>query len=92
MSEKKIRLQSLRNQDWKTVTAETEKIYELLSHISTNSIMELNELIYSGATLVCDKIGVPRKNMNRNSKSRREIRLETQKRNLCHQAKLIRQS
>ena len=44
MFEKKIRLPSLRNQDWKTVKAETEKINEF-THISTNNITELNELI-----------------------------------------------
>ena len=29
---------------------------ELLTHISTNNIIELNELIYARAKLVCDKI------------------------------------
>ena len=33
--------------------------------MSTNNITELNELIYAGAKLVCEKIGVLRKNMNR---------------------------
>ena len=42
MSEKKNRLLSLRNQDWKTIKEETEKISEL----STNNITELNEIIY----------------------------------------------
>ena len=43
-----------------------------------NNITELNVLIYAGAKLVCDKIGVPLKNMNRNSKPGWEIWLETQ--------------
>ena len=46
--EKKTRLPSIRNQNWKTVKAESENIKELLTHISTNNIMELNELIYTG--------------------------------------------
>ena len=40
--------------------------------------MELNKLIYAGVKLVCAKISVPRKNMNRNSKSGWEIRLKAQ--------------
>ena len=44
--------------------------------------MELNELIYVGVKLVCDKIGVSLKNMNRNSKLCRETRQEIQVRNL----------
>ena len=46
--------------------------------------MELNELIYAVAKLVCDEIGVSQKEYNR------EIRLETQIRNLRHQAKMSR--
>ena len=48
MSKKKITLPSLRNDDQKTVNAESEKkkkkkkINELLMHISTNKIPELN--------------------------------------------------
>ena len=52
--------------------------------------MELNNLIYTGAKLVCDKISVPLKNMNRHSKPGWEIQLETQIRNQ-QQAKMIRQ-
>ena len=40
------------NQDWKTVKTESEKINDLLPHISTNYITELNYLIYTGAKLV----------------------------------------
>ena len=55
MSKKKTRLPSLRNQDWKTVKTKTEKINELLIHISTKNTTELNELIYAGANFVCEK-------------------------------------
>ena len=55
MSEKKTGLPSLRNQDWRTIKTKTEKINKLLTHISTNYITELNELISAGAKLVCDK-------------------------------------
>ena len=83
MSEKKTTLPSLRNQDGKTARVETYKINELLTHISTYNITELNELIYAEAKLVWNRIGVSLKNTNRNSKLGWEIRLETQtKKNL----------
>ena len=80
MSEKKTT--SFRNQDQKTVKAETKKINKLSIHISTNNIPKLNKLIYAGAKLVCTKISVPQKKMDRNSKPRLKIRLEKQIRNL----------
>ena len=49
MSEKKTTLTFLRKQDWKRVKIETGKMNKLLTHISTNSITELNELVYAGA-------------------------------------------
>ena len=55
MSEKKTKLPLLRNQDWKTVQAEMEKINKLLTHISMNNITELNKLNYTGAKLVRKK-------------------------------------
>ena len=55
MSEKKTTLPSLRNQDWRTVKSETEKVNDLLTNIPTNDITELNDLIYTGAKLVCEK-------------------------------------
>ena len=61
MYEQKTRVPSQRNQDWRTVQAETEKMNEILTHILTKKITELNELIYAGAKLVCKKIGVPLK-------------------------------
>ena len=63
------------------------KINELLIHSSTDNIMELNELIYAGAKFICDKVGVPLKNMNGNSKPGRKIRLESFLRNPRQQAK-----
>ena len=61
------------------------------SYISTKNITELNKLIYAGAKLVCKKIGVLLKSMNKKkSKSGWEIRSETQIRNLRKQAKMIK--
>ena len=57
MSEKKATLPSLRNQGWKNVKVETEKVNSLLKNIPTDNITELNDLIYAGAKLVGDKIG-----------------------------------
>ena len=53
MSEKKITLPSLRNQDWGTVMSETEKVNDLMTNILTNDTTELNAFIYAGAKLVC---------------------------------------
>ena len=57
--EKKTTLPSLRNQDWKIIKAETEKVKELSTHIPTNNITKLNELIYAGAKSTSTKISVP---------------------------------
>ena len=46
MYKKKTRLPSLRNIDWKRVKAETEKLNDLLTHISIKDIMKLNVLIH----------------------------------------------
>ena len=56
----------------------TEKINQVLTYISTNNITELNEIIYAGAKLVCEKIGVPSKSTKKKSKPGWEIRLDTQ--------------
>ena len=53
--------------------------------------MELNELIYAGVKLVGEKIGVPRKNTNRNLKPGQDIRLEIQIRDQRQQAKTLRE-
>ena len=47
-------------------------------NIPTNNITELNVLICAGSKSVCDKIDVPLRNTNRNSKPGRESRLEIQ--------------
>ena len=60
MSEKKTALDSIRNQDWRTVKYDTEKVNVLLTNIQTNIITELNDLIYAVVKLVCEKIGVPK--------------------------------
>ena len=67
------------------------KINQVLPYISTNTITELNELIYAGAKLVWEKIGIPSKNTKKKSKPGWEIRLETQIKNLRKQAKMIKQ-
>ena len=78
MTEKKTTLPPLRNQDWKKVKVETEKIIKLLPNIPTDNVTELNELIYAGTKLVFDKIGVPLRNTDRNIKPGWGIRLEVQ--------------
>ena len=59
MFENKTTLPSFRNQDWGSVKSETEKVNDLLTNPPTNDITELNDLIYAGAKLVCEKISVP---------------------------------
>ena len=62
-----------------------------LTYIPTKNISELNELIYAGAKLVGEKIGIPLKSTNKKSKPGWEIQLETQIRKLRKQAKKIKQ-
>ena len=62
---------------------------KLLPNIPTGNIIELDELIYAGEILFCDKIGVPLKNPNRNTKSGREIRFEGQIKKLRQQGKVL---
>ena len=63
----------------------------MLPYISTNNISELNDLIYAGAKLVCEKIGVPSKSTKKQSKPGWEVQLDTQIKNLRKQAKMVRQ-
>ena len=56
---------SLGNRDWRIVKSETEKVNDFLTNIPTNDITELNDLIYAGAKLVCEKIEVPLKTTDR---------------------------
>ena len=59
MNGEKTTSPTLRNIERRTVKTETKKINRVLPYISTNNISELNEPIYSGAKLVCEKIGFP---------------------------------
>ena len=87
MSEKRTTLPSLRKQDWRTIISETEKVNDLLTNIPTNDITYLNDLIYGGAKLVCEKTGVPLKTAGRKPKPFWELRLESQTKRLRKQAK-----
>ena len=53
------------------VNLETEKIIKWLKHIPMSSI---TKLIYTGAKLLGDEIGIPKRNQNRNAKPGRESR------------------
>ena len=56
---KKTTLPSLINQDWNKVQVGSEKVNKLLPNSPTGNITELNELFYTWAKLICNKIGVP---------------------------------
>ena len=75
----KTTLPSLINIEWRILKIETNKINQVLPYISTNNITELNELIYTGAKLVSEKIGIPSKSTKKKSKPGWEIQIETQK-------------
>ena len=90
MSEKKTTLSSLRSKDWGTVKSETEKVNDLLKNIPTKNITELNDLIYSGAKLVFEKIEVPLETTNKKSKPVWELRLKSQIRKLRQQVKILK--
>ena len=77
MSEKKTPLPSLRNQELRTVKSKTVKVNDLLTNIPTN-ITSLNDLIYAGVKLVCEKIEASLKTTDRKSKPGWELRLESQ--------------
>ena len=91
LNSEKTTLPSLRNIEWRIVKAETNKVNQVRICISTNNITELNELIYAGAKLVCEKIGIPSKIPKEKSKPGWEFRLETQIKNLRKQLKVIKQ-
>ena len=65
-------LLSLRNIEWRTLKIETNKINQVLPYVSTNNMIELNELIYAGAKLVCEQMRSPqnarRKSQNQDGK------------------------
>ena len=75
MNSEKTTLPSLRNIEWRIVKTETNKVNQVLTSISTNNITELNELIYVGAKLVCEKIGISSKSTKEKSKPGLEFRL-----------------
>ena len=75
MNSEKTTLPSLRNIEWRIVRAETNKVNQVLAYISTNNLTEVNELIYAGAKLVWEKIGIPSKSTKEKSKPEWEIRL-----------------
>ena len=78
MNSVKSTLPLLRNIKWRTLKTETNRINQMLPYISTNNISELNDLINAVAKLVCEKIGVPSKSTEKQSKPGWEVRLETQ--------------
>ena len=84
-------LPSLRNIKSRTLKTETNRINQMLPYISIKNISELNDLIYAGAKLVCEKIGVPSKSSKKQSKQGWEVRLEIQIKNLQKQAKMAKQ-
>ena len=59
MNSEKTTLPSLRIIEWRTVMTETNKLNQEIPCISTNNITKLNELIYAGVKLVCEKIRIP---------------------------------
>ena len=69
----------------------TEKVNKLFANARTSGITEVNELIYAEAKQICDKIGIPRRNPNRNTKPDSEIRLEGQINKLRQRAKMLSQ-
>ena len=69
MSEQKTTLPFLRNEDWKKIKEQSEKVNKLLQYIPTDNITKLNELIYAGANLVNNKIGISLMNPKGNTKS-----------------------
>ena len=70
MDSEKTNLPLLRNIECRTLKIEMNKINQGLPYVSTNYITELNELIYAGAKLVCEKIGIPSKSTKKRSKPR----------------------
>ena len=59
-------LPSSGNINLQTVNIETNKINILLPQVSTNNITELNKLIYAGAHVVIEKIGIPENHEKKN--------------------------
>ena len=72
------RLPSLRNQNWKNVKVEIEKVNKLLNLIPTDNFTEMNVLIYAGENLVGDEIGLLLRNPKISTEPGWEMRLEGQ--------------
>ena len=68
MNSERITLSSLRNIEWRIVRAETNIVNQVLTKISMNNMTQLNEQMYAGAKLVCEKIGFPSKSTKEKSK------------------------
>ena len=86
---KRLLYPTLRNIEWKALKIETNKINRILPYIPTNNITELNELIYAGANLVCENIGIPSKSTKKQQKPGWEIRLESQIKILRKKARMM---
>ena len=78
MSSQKTILPSLRKIEWTTPKIERNEINHILPYIPTNNITELNELIYAGEKLVCEKIEIHSKSTKKQWKPGWKIQLETQ--------------
>ena len=55
---RKDKLPALRNKPKKKLLEETAKVDKLLSKFKTLSITKFNEMLYAGAVVVTDKLGV----------------------------------
>ena len=66
MNSEKTTLPALRSTKWRTVKAETNKVNQVLTYISTNNIIKLNELIYEEAKLGERKWGSPQRGRKKN--------------------------
>ena len=60
------------------IEGRNQKHKQVLQHIPTCNITELNVLIYAEANLVCDIISISQGNLNKNTRPGWEIRLEGQ--------------
>ena len=72
--------------------SETEKVNNLLTNIPINDITELNDLIYAGAKLVCEKIGAPLKTTDRKLKPGWELKLDSEIKRLRQQARKLKRN
>ena len=88
MSEKKTTLPSLRNEHWRIVKSETEKVNDLLTNIPKNDTTDLS----AGVKLVCEKIGIPLKTTDRKSKPGLELRLEWLIKSLRQQTRILKRN